>query len=937
MIRAPASALIALAVVLTSACAQQNAIEPSAAMKLAAMHNAAMQAFNAGDFAAAADGLEKVIAQITDPLERAKIAPLFYTLGAAYFNAKNYAKAADTFGTYVAQYPQAERVGEARLAIARALFMNKDYATAAKRFAELESVPALREQALSAQAACYKALGQPDEQIRILEKIIAPEIKTAAQASAGVTLAELYLSKNLPDKVLALANSLHAKVALVDNVVALNAVTVKLGDELAAAKNFTSALAAYRIVRTREQVIAFQAARIAAMEKRMQENLDRARGNPQAYMAAQQANEQIKLQLVQAKQLHEELGKLPDYMPGVVFRMAKAWYDWDRKWEAIVVFDRLLADYAEAKEAEPAMYSMIVCYADLARIERTQKLCEAYLERFPNGANANTVGYLLGATSLQANDPKKAATFFGTILEKQPDSQFREQMRLGLGNAHFMQGEFEKAREQYRKYLADFPKGQFAEEVAYREALATLFLGEYEPALAALNTYLQAYPAGAFAADAGYRVMVCKYAGSLYDEVIADAQAWHAKFGGDQIAGEVFSLEGDALAAQGRTADAAKAYTDGCKAATSDEVLNYALFEASKQLQKLGQWPEVARMFEEFVTAKPEHPTVVAAMFWIGKAKAREGKTEEAKTFLVEQLRRYLNEPKREAVEQLLQQLAQLCAKRPRGADSAATPAPYDAIAELKKQLAPLEAGASATGKARLLYAEAELAKLLKKDADVQRIYAEIAGRFKPGDLSPVLLATVGEALLAKGERDRTAQFFELMRTDFPKSDYLDYAFVGLGEIAMAKGDHTMALELFTHAADEIAGAKIKDATMGRARALLALGRHAEAKKLFEQVAGIREWRGESTAAAIFYLGEAERMQGRWAEAIAHYQRVFVAYQKFLPWAAKAYVRSAESFDKLGRRKEAIGHLQEMMRNEKLRGFPETKEAGKLLGEWGAA
>jgi hypothetical protein len=64
---------------------------------------------------------------------------------------------------------------------------------------------------------------------------------------------------------------------------------------------------------------------------------------------------------------------------------------------------------------------------------------------------------------------------------------------------------------------------------------------------------------------------------------------------------------------------------------------------------------------------------------------------------------------------------------------------------------------------------------------------------------------------------------------------------------------------------------------------------------------------------------------------------VFVAYQKFLPWAAKAYVRGAESFDKLGKRKEAIGHLQEMMRNEKLRDFSETKQAAKLLAEWGAA
>ena len=31
-------------------------------------------------------------------------------------------------------------------------------------------------------------------------------------------------------------------------------------------------------------------------------------------------------------------------------------------------------------------------------------------------------------------------------------------------------------------------------------------------------------------------------------------------------------------------------------------------------------------MFEEFVQAKPDHPAVVSAMYWIGKARAKEGK-----------------------------------------------------------------------------------------------------------------------------------------------------------------------------------------------------------------------------------------------------------------------------------------------------------------------
>jgi TolA-binding protein len=102
-------------------------------------------------------------------------------------------------------------------------------------------------------------------------------------------------------------------------------------------------------------------------------------------------------------------------------------------------------------------------------------------------------------------------------------------------------------------------------------------------------------------------------------------------------------------------------------------------------------------------------------------------------------------------------------------------------------------------------------------------------------------------------------------------------------------------------------------------------------------VASIREWRGEATALAIYQLGEIEFREGHFAEAIAYYQRVFVAYQRYSTWAAKAYLRSADCFDKLGKRQEAIGHLKEMLRNEKMKDFPESKQALKQIVEWGGA
>ena len=64
---------------------------------------------------------------------------------------------------------------------------------------------------------------------------------------------------------------------------------------------------------------------------------------------------------------------------------------------------------------------------------------------------------------------------------------------------------------------------------------------------------------------------------------------------------------------------------------------------------------------------------------------------------------------------------------------------------------------------------------------------------------------------------------------------------------------------------------------------------------------------------------------------------MFVAYQKYLPWVAKSYLRAADTFEKMGKRQDAIENLRDMLRNEKLRALPESQQARKRLEEWGVA
>jgi TolA-binding protein len=927
--------------------------------------NRGMTAFEKRDWATAIVEMEKVVSicegypdKKAVESQKDRLAPVYYTIGAAAFNVPDYAKAITAFERFVREFPKSEKIPHARLAIARAAFMGKEFAKAAQLFADLEKYPSLREQSLVIQAQCFKETGKTAEMMAVVEKLLADGITTTPRAGAALMLAQARAEAGDFDKLEPLLDQLIAKKHFVENVVELNALIVLLGDSLAGKEQFERASRTYLKAMPPAEVIAFQKERISSLERRIAVNKAAAR-KPQAEVTLQSQIAELEQALDLSRSLLAEFEKLPDYMPSLMLRNARCWYGRGKLWESILVNGRIVECYPDAaKEREAALFGNVVGYADLMRIKECQQACELYLKEFPKGENAGTVAYVQGAVALQGGDTKSATTLFGTLVDTQPDSTFIDQMYLLLGGGQFSLGELDDALRTYKRYISKFPKGPALEEAKYRAAIIPVFQGKYEEGWKALEAFLKEYPDSQFAGDAEYRVMICKYSANLYDEVLTDVAKWTENYPGGVMEPEVMSLKGDCLAAVMKTKEAADAYMAAAQTAATDEVLNYALNEASKLLQKLGDMERLSQMWEDFIEKSPDHPSVVAGIYWIGKAKTREGKVDEAKEIAVTQLRRCLNDSKNESVEMLLTQLAQLCWKRPRsippptvaevapvlGQDGKPVlpqpepPAPpplpaWDAMAELEKHLEPLAAVADANGRPRLDYARIELFKLLKNQPRADELMSEIASA-RPEVLSPQLLALSGEFLQARKRYAEAADYYNYLKENYLKSAWLDYAYSGLGAMALAKGDFKQALQLYTQAADEYAGAKVKESTLGLAMALLENSRYPEAKKLFEQVAGTREWRGECTAQAVFYLGVTEERQGKLPEAVAHYQRVFVAYQKYTPWVEKAYIKAALCFDKLGKRKEAVTHLQEVLRNDKL-GFEVKSEAREILQKWG--
>ena len=897
----------------------------------------ATKAFLFGDFKKAIENLDKVIALAPPqfPMET-----VHYTLGAAYFNSEQYPVAVEKLKDYLTRYPKGPHVVDATYSMAQAAYLAKDYAEAAADYRRLEAFPKFREQAMLYGGMASKEAGQIDDAIATFKKLISPEIRTSNSANGGILLASLYIQKAESAKAIEVLQELCKKAALLDNVTRLNSLAVELGDGLLRLEKPKEALDSYKVVRSREEVIQFQSERITALQKAIEQNLAAFRTNP-AEVVILTVNKQLRAGVDVGTKLLDEFKKLPDFRPGLLLRTATCLFQMDKKWESVVVFEDLLRDYPADASREAALYGLILASNDTNRFARAEKLCETYLAEFKTGKNAETVGLLLGTAALQTKDAKGAETYFGRVMQEQPESSYKEELHFQFANSKFAQGKFDDASRDYEKYLADFPSGTHTEDAVYHIALCSAFGGKYEQAMRQIAEYMAKYPQGEAIPDAKYRIAVCKYAASLYDEVIADCKAWQAEFPKGTMLGEVLSLQGDAFGAKLDDDKALTAYTASVKEANADDVLEYSLNAAQKLFQKHGNWNGMAAFYQDFVKRRPDHSMVPMAFFWIAKAMTHEGKTEEAKKFLASTIKANLADPGYES-EPLLTQLAQLCIRKKASA-ALATPTPSarqevyaDPAVELDALLADSGKDQSPTAQARIIYSKAELARLRKKPTEVEKAFRELSEKFKPEDFGAVLLAQVGDFLMEKKMSEKAALLFQRLMDEYPRSPMVDFAYNGLGSMALDSKDFDRAYRFFNDGIERIdEGQKRRDMTIGRAQALVALKRLDEAKKGFEQVASKREWRGECTALSIFSLGEIARAQNYLPDAITFYQRVFVGYQRFLPWVAKAYLASGDCFEKLGKRPEAVATYREMLRNRKLSDLTESHVAKNRLQELG--
>jgi tetratricopeptide (TPR) repeat protein len=301
-----------------------------------------------------------------------------------------------------------------------------------------------------------------------------------------------------------------------------------------------------------------------------------------------------------------------------------------------------------------------------------------------------------------------------------------------------------------------------------------------------------------------------------------------------------------------------------------------------------------------------------------------------------------INDRTQEGTEKLIVFLAEKLARKIKRVKPGAKPEPgaytsADAEKEMVKLLRLDDHRDSLVAQARGFFALGELAIFTREPEKTAANFAKIAANYKAEELNPTILGLVGDSLLAKGDHKKAADYFGYILEHARSSEYADYGFAGLAEIAFANKKYAEALSLCNEAIDNnILMSKELDLRFTRARSLAELAKYKEAKDEFEEIAKTKEWRGEKTAASLYWLGlMAERQatdEKGYNEAIAYYRRCYMTWKKYEVWAAKSYFASAKLFaNKLNQKDAAKLLLKEMLDKDRIKDTREAQEAKAFL------
>lgn len=880
------------------------------------------RALNAGAYDQAIPLLQQLIEWFknsTKPSLQRDLERFRFQLGLCHYLTGQFAESGQAFSDYLEAYRNGPHAPDAAVYLGDGYRFTQKLEQALRQYQSARKTYAYDDDwstdILCSMTRCRLAQGHWGEALPLLQEVyrVAPDDQRATWAATLICTA--YLKESKLADVWRLVPYLLQTDSPAARSVAFNVAALEAGDALFAAERYREALWVYRLVHPRG-VIEERTKRLLRDLKDDVEDLRDTAGAYRELLRAQEAVSEAETELA-------ALAHVPDYDVELRSRIARAYLEVRRFREARTLFLELRADLPPAG-SEEALYLAFHCSTQLTPWERALELGLEYMKAYPGGTFYDAVSLAVGQMYAATKDYPRTISSLTTALQVHPQHEHAAECLFLIGYASFMEEQYASAVRTLKDLNTRFPTHDRIEESTYWLGMALLFSRNYEEASRLFDQYLEDYPKSPYAEDAAFRRGVCAYGMSRFADATQHFDAFAARYPASALLGEMRLLQADMAGAEGDLQKAVARYRQALGETLNIELYNYCSFRTGEMLADLQDFPAIVAHFRQYIERNREGSNLPLAVYWVARGLWQQGQTQDAMTYLLEAVDKYGRDPQAAGVDLVLEEWVSRSKNLPPAlAKEAWIQFGNRLVAAREEHCLPLQLrlehiflyNPGLTDKARELIQ----GSLLREEAIPEA--------------PPGILQYLMREAQALGKPELAELAAERLLTAFADTDSVLGARMLLAQRALERADLSTAEEHLRTVRETFATApEAAQALLQLGGLYLQQGRYSDADRCFQDVLGVREWRGPLWPEALYGRGECARAQRQFAVATAFYERIYVLYSSYRTWCAKAYLQRARCLQQLHEDDKARETLAEMLSEEDLAALPEGAEARELIG-----